>query len=82
MKSPNRCYQHVRYDLGQIKYCEKPKKHTNSMNVLIDLAGQVEVDNVSDIWDVETTGGNGRRDQNRRLTTLKSRFLTRREFHL
>ena len=44
------------------------------MNVLVDLAGQVEVDNVSDIGNVETTGGNGRCDQNRCLATLEMCF--------
>ena len=48
------------------------------MNVLIDLAGQVEVDNVSNIGNVETTGGNGSCDQNRCLATLKAKS----KFHL
>lgn len=46
------------------------------MNVLIDLAWQVEVDNVADIWDVETTGSYGCCDQNRRLATLKNIWAT------
>ena len=39
---------------------------TNTMDVVVDVAGQVVVDDVGDIGNIETTGGDGGRDEDGR----------------
>lgn len=41
---------------------------TNSVDVIVNIAREIVVDDVSDVRDIETTGGNGRSDENRSTT--------------
>ena len=50
----------------------------DTMDVLVDLGRQVKVDDVTNIWDVETTCGDRRCDQDWRLCCLKREWLRHR----